>query len=141
MSNFNNNRSDKHRYDDILDMPHHVSQKHPRMSESNRAAQFAPFAALTGYDAVIEESGRLTSGKIVLDEDERQILDNKLRYILENGNMEAKYTYFVPDSVKDGGSYDIKIGTLKKLNYHERQVIFEDGSVINIDDISDIEFV
>ena len=92
-------------YDDIINLPHHVSERHPQMSMYNRAAQFAPFAALAGHDSAITEAARLTDAEQELPESEAEILDRKLARLQ---TMEEKtpvtVTYFVPDSRKDGGS-------------------------------------
>ena len=92
-------------YDDIIHLPHHVSRIHPQMSMEDRAAQFSPFAALTGYDAAIVETARLTAQRVELDEYERQALNKKLQFISEHLNEHPKVsiTCFVPDARKEGG--------------------------------------
>lgn len=91
-------------YDDIIDLPHPISQRHPRMPMIDRAAQFAPFQALTSYGDAVQETARLTDQKIELAEDEKLLLNNKLRKLTETipGGPEAKFTYFKPDLKKDG---------------------------------------
>lgn len=124
-------------YEDILYLPHHVSKKRKRMSLHDRAAQFAPFAALTGHDAAVKETARLTEAKIELDEHEIERVNQKLQYILQNlsNHPETIITYFLPDEKKSGGKYvetDIKV---KKYDEREHSVILEDGTsipVINI---------
>ena len=89
----------RHRYDDIIDLPHPTSAKHPRMSTENRAAQFSPFAALTGYDAAVSEAARLTESRTELDEQGKALLDGRLRLLREliSDEPEVNITYFVPD--------------------------------------------
>ncbi len=128
-------------YDDIINLPHHVSQKHPRMSMLNRAAQFSPFAALTGYDAAIRESARLTERKIELGEDAKEELSEKLRYLR---NIEAEHPivtliYFIPDARKDGGEYTSLTAQMKRIDEFSRMVLLMDGRSIPIDDILDVD--
>ena len=96
-------------YDDIIDLPHPTSARHPRMPMRDRAAQFSPFAALTGHGAAIAETARLTDQKIELAEDEKAVLDQKLRLLLETGG-EGTFTWFLPDAKKEGGSYAGAVG-------------------------------
>ena len=95
------------KYDDIINLPHHVSQTRPQMSMIDRAAQFSPFAALTGYDAAIKETGRLTDTKLEIGDEERDVLDRKQQYLqkIVADRPEITITYFVPDEKKAGGSY------------------------------------
>lgn len=125
-------------YDDIIDLPHPTSARHPRMPMADRAAQFSPFAALVGHGAAIEETVRLTDRKIELTEDEKAILDEKLRYLLEAGG-EAVFTWFQPDEKKDGGAYVTNLGTIKKIDPLQGIVVLMDGTVIPIEDILEIE--
>ncbi len=125
-------------YDDIIDLPHPTSARHPRMPMADRAAQFSPFAALVGHGAAIEETVRLTDRKIELTEDEKAILDEKLRYLLEAGG-EAVFTWFLPDEKKDGGAYVTNLGTIKKIDPLQGIVVLMDGTVIPIEDILEIE--
>lgn len=125
-------------YDDIIDLPHPTSARHPRMPMTDRAAQFSPFAALVGHGAAIEETVRLTDRKIELTEDEKAILDEKLRYLLEAGG-EAVFTWFQPDEKKDGGAYATNLGTIKKIDPLQGIVVLMDGTVIPIEDILEIE--
>ena len=106
------------KYDDIINMSHHVSKRHPQMSLEARSAQFAPFAALTGYEDAVSETGRLTSDKIELSEDERVILDRKLKIIQDNIAEEPSVfiTYFIPDIFKEGGSYVTINCNLKRID-------------------------
>lgn len=125
-------------YDDIINLPHPNSAKHPRMSMIDRAAQFSPFAALTGHGAAIEETARLTDRRIELTEEEKTVLDEKLRLLLETGG-EGMITYFPPDERKDGGAYVTKLGTIKKIDPLEGRVILTDRTAIPIKDILEIE--
>ena len=126
------------KYDDIIHLPY--PQKPRRMSNYNRAAQFSPFAALTGFEAAIAETARLTDQKVELDEGGKALLDEKLRLIEENilENPEIIVTYFKPDLRKFGGAYEQKTGRVKKLDAYQRAVVFTDGMTIPIDDISEI---
>lgn len=128
-------------YEDIIHLPHHVSSKRPPMPMSDRAAQFSPFAALTGYDDAIRETGRLTEQKIQLDEEALATLDEKFHVLQEHLDEypEIQFTYFKPDERKVGGTYLTVSGVVKKIQEYERQLILEDGSVIPIDDILEME--
>ena len=126
-------------YDDIIELPHHVSKKHPQMSLYNRAAQFSPFAALTGYGDIIDETGRETSSRIELDEYEKESINNLLEYLNENKNVEATYTYFVKDSLKRGGEYLQVTSSIKRVDEINHELIMNDGSLISIEDILQIE--
>ena len=128
-------------YDDIINLPHYVSKKRPQMSIEARSAQFAPFAALTGYDEQVKETARLTDKKIELEEGQKEILNNKLLYILENidSKPEITFTYFVKDNKKSGGKYKEKIGIVRKIDMIEQYIQFTDKSKIGINDILSIE--
>lgn len=128
-------------YDDIINLPHHVSATRPQMSMIDRAAQFSPFAALTGYDAAIKETGRLTDEKIELDEDTKAALDIKQAYLLEiiDDQPEITVTYFLPDTKKSGGEYVTVTGNLKRFDEYERLLTLTNGKKIPMDDIADIE--
>lgn len=132
--------SSKDSYDDIINLPHHTSLKRPQMSMHDRAAQFSPFAALTGYDEAIKEEGRLTSGRIELGEYESELLDRSLRCILEHiGEMPyISVIYFEPDERKSGGAYTNKSGRLKRVDEYERKLYFTDGTGIEMDGIIEI---
>lgn len=127
-------------YDDIIHLPHHVSASRPQMSMSDRAAQFSPFAALTGYDDAIRETGRLTDKRIVLNEDELSALNTKYQLLANNPRKEVRITFFRPDSRKDGGAYVTATGFVRKIDTFDRLLYLESGSVIPMDDIFDIEF-
>ena len=125
-------------YDDIIDLPHPTSARHPRMPMADRAAQFSPFAALVGHGAAIRETARLTDQKMELTEDEKAALDERLCLLLDTGG-EAVFTYFRPDEKKNGGAYVTAVGSIKKLDLLERRVILSDGTIIPVEDILGIE--
>lgn len=127
-------------YDDIIHLSHPISARHPRMPMIDRAAQFTPFQALTGYGEAIQETARITGEKVELTEEEKAVLDEKLRFLADTGN-EARFTYFLPDSKKSGGAYVTVLGAVKKLNSLEGRLILIDGTVIPIEDILEIEDV
>lgn len=128
---------DEHKYDDIINLPRHVSSRHPHMPLLDRAAQFSPFAALTGHDAAIKETARLTDTQIELDEDSKEMLNERLlllrAYMAEK--PEVTVTYFKPDERKRGGSYVTVTGTVKKFYEYERKLIFDSGEVVWIDNL------
>lgn len=128
-------------YADIINLPHHVSKTRPRMSTPNRAAQFSPFAALTGFEAAIKETARLTKERIVPDENMAAELDMKLLKLSEVITTQPKIciTYFKEDERKDGGAYVTKEGALKKIDYYKHALIFADGTWIAVRDILRIE--
>ena len=132
---------DNHRYDDIINLPHYVSSKHPHMPALDRAAQFSPFAALTGHDAAIKETARLTDEYMELDEDRKEEIDRQLQKIREHlsEKPEVMITYFVPDERKAGGSYVTVSGRVKKLDEYAGRVIFEDSTSVEIDKICMVE--
>lgn len=128
-------------YEDIINLPHHQSSVHPRMSMAERAAQFSPFAALTGYEGVIREAARQTEERIELDESEREDLDRKLKeWSVEGGDRRRiQATWFVPDETKAGGTYVTAEGVVKKVDGYEKVLILEDGSRIRTEDIIRLE--
>ena len=128
-------------YDDIIHLPHHVSATHPHMAAIDRAAQFSPFAALTGYDAAIKETARLTDQKVELDEVMKEALSNKLQMVADRlkERPEIAITYFQPDGKKNGGAYVTVINTVKKIDVYERIVVMTDGKVIPVDEIISID--
>lgn len=131
----------KELYADIINLPHHELTTRQRMPRINRAASFAPFAALTGYDDAVRETARLTSERIELDEGTKEILNNKLRIALDKAGErpEISITYFLPDKKKSGGAYVTVKAVIKRIDEFERLVIFTDKSSIPIDDIYEIE--
>ena len=129
------------RYDEIINLPHHVSPTRPQMSMSDRAAQFAPFAALTGYDSAIKETGRLTNERIELDEEALTALDRKYQLLMEalDEAPEVTITYFQPDERKAGGKYISATGAVKKVDDFERRITMRDGAKIPMDDVLSID--
>lgn len=127
-------------YDDIINFPNPTSKKHPRMSLYDRAAQFSPFAALTGHDAAIQETARLTDEKVELDDDTLNRLNEQLNIIRNHigTNESVSITYFVPDDRKSGGAYVTHSGTVKKIDEYERVVVMSDKTRIPIEQISEI---
>ncbi|MDE7334227.1 MAG: hypothetical protein K2O16_18765 [Lachnospiraceae bacterium] len=132
--------NDRHRYEDIIHLPHHVSGVHPQMTQRDRAAQFSPFAALTGYEDALEEAGRHTGERIELDEDAKNILDEKLRMIQEQITVrpQVQITYFVPDEKKTGGAYTVAEGWVKKIDRYGQNIIMDDGRTIPVGEIIEI---
>lgn len=128
-------------YEDIINLPHHVSATHPHMSAIDRAAQFSPFAALTGYDSAIKETARLTDEKIELDEYTKVALSDKLQIISDRipEHPEVAITYFQPDDKKSGGAYVTDAGSVKKIDEYERLVVMNGGTAIPIDEIISID--
>ena len=134
---------DKRNYDDILHLTRPVSQKHPPMPIRDRAAQFSPFAALSGYEAAVQEKARLTEKKTELDEEAKARLNEKLQILKEAEEMrpEAEFLYFREDMRKKGGAYRRLCGCVKHVDAHSRTVLLEDGTVIPMRDIADISSV
>jgi hypothetical protein len=128
-------------YDDIIHLPHHRSAKYPPMPQADRAAQFSPFAALTGYDAAVKETARLTDRRIELDEDEKAALDETLRALVQRIDQrpEVRLTYFRPDEKKDGGAYVTAVGKLKRVDTLTRTLLLEDGRKIPMDSVISVE--
>ena len=136
-----NDRMECHRYDDVINRQHPTSKKHPRMSNMNRAAQFAPFAALTGYEESIEETTRLTDRRIELSEYEIEELDVKLNFIQEHikERPEVIVTYFQPDERKEGGKYLTVTGNVRWIDEVNGVMVFEGETILDINTITDIE--
>lgn len=128
-------------YADIINLPHHELTTRQRMPLINRAASFAPFAALTGYDEAVKETARLTDARTELDEGSKEILNDKLRIAEDRADEqpEVSITYFLPDKKKSGGAYITTKAVIKRIDQYERLVIFTDKSSIPIDDIYEIE--
>ena len=124
-------------YEDIINRPHHVSKARPQMSELERAAQFAPFAALTGYDSAIKETGRLTDERIELDEEALTALDMRYQLLMDafDDAPEVTITYFQADERKAGGKYITATGAVKKVDDFERRITMQDGAKIPMDDV------
>ena len=130
------------RYDEIMELPHHVSKTRPQMPLSDRAAQFAPFAALTGYDSAIKETGRLTDERIELDEEALTALDRKYQLLMDalDDKPEVTIIYFQPDERKAGGQYVSATGTVKKVDTFGRRILLQDGTRIPLDSVYDLRF-
>ncbi len=126
------------KYEDIIHLSRPVSEKHPPMSKENRAAQFSPFAALTGFEGAIKETARVTGEKIELDETQKALLDEKLNRLLY-GKTPAIFTYFQKDERKEGGEYVTVSGSVKKIDLYTYYVILENGTRIPVGDILEIE--
>ena len=121
-------------YEDIINLPHHVSPTRPRMSRADRAAQFSPFAALSGYGDAVQETARLTNRRIELDESAKAALDEKLRLL-----PEAAITYFLQDRKKAGGEYVTATGQVKKVDAVAQELVMANGRIIPIADIIEVE--
>ena len=130
------------KYNEIMGLPHHVSKTRPQMPMSDRAAQFAPFAALTGYDAAIKETGRLTDERIELDVEALSALDMKYQLLMEAHDEAPEVTiiYFQPDERKAGGQYVSATGTVKKVDTFGRRILLQDGTRIPLDSVYDLRF-
>lgn len=131
-----------HRYDDIIDLPHHQSLKHRHMSMLDRAAQFMPFRALTGYGDCIEETARTTDRRVELDEGEKAVISEKL-YLIQTALAQrprgvvpgVRIEYFLPDEKKEGGAYRTITGAVKKVDSFDQSVTMQDGTYIPMEDI------
>ena len=128
------------KYDAIIGLPHHVSKKHPPMPMEKRAAQFAPFAALTGHAAAIRETARLTDEKIELDDAMKLEISDRLCELADRLPYAppVAITYFLPDAYKSGGSYVDAVGTVRKLDAYARVIVMQDGRKIPIDDVLEV---
>lgn len=129
------------KYDEIINFPHHVSKTRPQMPMSDRAAQFSPFAALTGYDSAIKETGRLTDEKIDLDEESLTALNMRYQMLTDalEERPEVRITYFKPDERKAGGAYVTTAGAVRKIDDFEQTIIMQDGTRIPMDDVLSLE--
>lgn len=127
-------------YDDIIHLPHHVSQNHPQMPLRDRAAQFAPFAALTGYEAAVGETARLTAERREVDAQEAEELNRRLTALIARlpERPEVTVEYFVPDDRKAGGAYVTVTGRVRHISVPEKTLVMEDGAVIALEDIATI---
>ena len=128
-------------YDDMLNLPHPTSRRHSRMSRSDRAAQFAPFAALSGHGTAIAETARLTERRIELDEDVKAALDLKQQMLMDriDEHPDVSVTWFQPDGIKDGGRYVTTTGRLKRIDEVERVLVMEDKTTVPLDDVISID--
>ena len=129
-------------YDDIINLPHHVSSRHPQMSMMNRAAQFAPFAALTGHAAAIEESARLTDEQHELADEDSEALNQKMAYLRENlhEHPTITITYFEPDKKKAGGKYKSIEGQLQNIDDYNQSIVLKSGEAIPLKLVLDIQY-
>jgi len=127
-------------FEDIIHLPHHVSATHPQMTMYERAAQFSPFAALTGYDDEVEETARLTDAFALMTEDQSAVLDEAFQRMLNSDRPEVRVTYFKPDGRKDGGSYEEFRGTFRFFDVGNSILKFTDGTEINAEMVCGIEF-
>lgn len=129
------------KYDEIMNLPHHVSKTRPQMPMSDRAAQFSPFAALTGYDAAVKETGRLTDEKIELDEESLTALNARYQTLMDalTEEPEVRITYFKPDERKAGGAYVTITGAVRKIDDFEQMIIMRDGTRIPMGDVLSLE--
>ena len=128
---------DRFCYDDIIHLPHHVSKNRPQMSMANRAAQFSPFAALSGHDEAVKEEARLTFEKPLLDSDEKEIINQQLNIIqaqLEN-HPNVEITYYEADKNKAGGNIQTVSGVVKKIDAYKKEIVFQEGLRIKINDV------
>lgn len=127
-------------YDDIINLERPIS-KHPHSSMESRASQFAPFAALVGYDGEIKETARLTDKKVVLDDNQKEIISSKLNYLNEhiNDQNEVTITYFIKDQKKSGGKYQQKTGIIKRIDLVNQNIKFIDNTIISMKDITNIK--
>ncbi len=125
------------KYDAILHLPHHVSEKHPPIPMEERAAQFSPYAALTGFGAVINETRRLTDPRQILSEETLGQLNRQYQLLMEHlpERPEITVTFFQPDGRKEGGAYLTLTGRVKKVDAYEQRLVLEDGSVIAMENI------
>ena len=135
------NSENSNPYADIIDLPHHVSTRHPQMPMEKRAAQFSPFAAMVGHDAAIRETARLTEEQLELTEDAKAIIDGKLQMIRAHikEQPEVTVTYFQPDEKKSGGAYVTVTGFTRKIDEQRRLLILQNETIIHISEIIDIQ--
>lgn len=133
--------NDEHKYDDIINLEHHVSTKHSRMSLENRSAQFAPFSALTGYEEAVKEEARVTESRIDIDEEAKIEVNEKLNYIMKHldKNIIVSVTYFEKDKKKQGGSYKTIKGIIKKIDDSRKTIKMQTGEIIKTEELKKIE--
>ena len=133
--------ADRFPYEDIVNLPPHISKRHPQPSMMDRAARFAPFAAITGYEEMVLEEARVTEERIDLDEGALSLLNEKLNMIQEflDEEPEVTITYFEPDKKKSGGAYVSITGTVKRIDEYEHLVLMTDGKKIRVEEIYNIQ--
>lgn len=131
------------KYDDIIDLPHHVSSSHPHMPMIDRAAQFMPFRALTGYEDAVHETARLTDERMELTEDEKLRLNATLQELVDRiaDRPEVTVTYFQPDTRKAGGAYVCVTGQIEKINIDKGALVLTGGKRILIEEVVDIQLI
>lgn len=129
------------KYDDILNLPHHVSSTSPHMSMHDRAAQFSPFAALTGYDDTVRETARLTDERLELTTDRINDLNQKIAFLKEHADERPEITveYFIPDEKKSGGKYVTLLGKFRRIDEYNHNMVFTSGEEIPLNDIFEID--
>lgn len=128
------------KYDDIINVPRHISRRHKQMPLSDRAAQFSPFSALSGYGDAVKETARQTDERIYLSEDAKAIINDKIRILSETSNSKpVSITHFVPDDKKTGGQYITDTGTVKKIDGYNKVIKMNNGAIIAFKDILDID--
>jgi len=128
------------KYDDIINLPHHVSKTHKPMPLINRVAQFAPFAALTGYEDSIAEEARLTTPEQILSQEESDELSRRLTFVVEHlaEHNELEFTYFIPDKTKSGGKYITVVGIIRKYDEFAKTITLDNGNILHIENILSI---
>lgn len=128
-------------YEDIVNLPRHISKVHPQATMADRAARFSPFAAISGYEDMVKEAARVTEERIDITDATKELLNEKLNMIIEflDEEPEVTITYFEPDKKKDGGAYISITGTVKRIDEYERIVLMSDDKKIRIDEIYAIE--
>ena len=128
-------------YEDIVNLPRPISKKHPEPTMMERAARFAPFAAITDYEEMVLEEARVTEKRITLDESALTLLNEKLNILQEFPDMlsEVKITYFEPDQKKSGGTYVTRRGTVKRIDSYKKLLVMSDDKKIPFDDICELE--
>lgn len=131
------------RYADLLHLPHHTSSRHPPMPRENRAAQFAPFAALTGHGDAVEETARLTQPRVTLDEGVIAELDARIGQLRAHISMRpaVEITYFVPDGKKAGGAYITVRGRVCKIREWKKQIVLEDGTIVPVEQVMELHLL
>ena len=123
------------KYDDIINLPHHTSSKHPRMPICNRAAQFAPFAALSGHNDALREMARCTDDKIELSDEEITNISTDIKRAFDNPSLDISISYFVKDKFKPGGKYITHIVRIRKIDEYSSSLLLHDGTIIPLNDI------
>lgn len=123
------------KYADIINLPHHVSKHREPMSMADRAAQFSPFAALTGHDAAIAEAARITDERPILDESVKLEISDRLKAAAASPGIALNIVFFIPDTRKTGGSFAEVCGRVRRLIPHESLIIMEDGTRIKVEDV------